>query len=415
MRRALRLLPGLLLLGLALTPQAPAAGNDPDADSRLKEVERALGRELEEGRDLQQKAAEIEDDLNRMREESVAAARIIQEREADVEWLEGRLEELALEEKDKSAGLGRGRSRFINVLAALERLARRPPEALLVQPLSPTDTVRSAILLRSAIPMIDLHAKRLRLELAELDRARSETVRRRAEAAAAIGELKTQRTRLDGLMNRKAELKKQTDSEQRKATERTLELADQAKNLRDLLKRLEDEDVKNALRIPTPPSRYASRADPIIKSPPMETPAPDVQPSSIKKARGNLPFPVVGQLAEQYGQATDAGLTSKGIKIKTRTGAQVVAPFEGRVVFAGQFRGYGQLLIIEHGEGYHSLLAGMGRIDGVIGQRVLGGEPVGVMGSADSGDPALYVELRRDGRSINPLPWLSARKSKVSG
>jgi len=410
MRRAFRFLLGLLL-GLALAPQAWAV----DTGSQLKDVERALDKGLEEGRELQQKTIDIEGDINRMREESVSTAKIIQEHEADIEWLENRLKELTIEEKDKSAGLGQGRSRLINVLAALQRLARRPPEALFVQPLSPTDTVRSAILLRSAVPMIELHAERLRLELAELARARSEAVRRQTEMAAAVGELKKQRARMDDLIDRKAELKKQTDSEHSKAIERTMELAAQAKNLRDLLNRLEDENIKSALRIPTSPSNSAQRAAPVIKSPSVEIPAPEVQTPSIKKAMGTLPFPVVGQLAEQYGQATDAGLTSKGITIKTRSGAQVVAPFEGRVVFAGQFRGYGQLLIIEHSEGYHSLLAGMGRIDGVIGQRVLGGEPVGVMGNADTGDPALYVELRRDGRSINPLPWLAARKSRVSG
>jgi len=111
----------------------------------------------------------------------------------------------------------------------------------------------------------------------------------------------------------------------------------------------------------------------------------------------------------------EAGLTSKGISIATVEGAQVVAPYAGRVVYAGAFRGYGQLLIIEHGEGYHSLMAGLTRIDSVIGQWVLAGEPIGVMGRAESENPSLYVELRRNGRPINPLPWLAARKGEVSG
>ncbi len=93
----------------------------------------------------------------------------------------------------------------------------------------------------------------------------------------------------------------------------------------------------------------------------------------------------------------------------------MVSPHEGRVVFAGPFRRYGQLLIIEHGEGYYSLLAGLARIDGVIGQWILGGEPVGIMGRPGNGNPALYMELRRNGQPINPLPWLAARKGKVSG
>jgi septal ring factor EnvC (AmiA/AmiB activator) len=104
--------------------------------------------------------------------------------------------------------------------------------------------------------------------------------------------------------------------------------------------------------------------------------------------------------------------------------AQVIAPYEGRVAFTGLFRGYGRLLIIEHGAGYHTLLAGMGRIDVIVGQWLLGGEPVGIMDRSKTdkkGDnPSLYIELRRGGEPINPLPWLVGRgkqieKSKVSG
>ena len=97
-----------------------------------------------------------------------------------------------------------------------------------------------------------------------------------------------------------------------------------------------------------------------------------------------------------------------------RTEAQVIAPYDGQVAFAGPFRGYGLLLIIEHSEGYHTLLAGMARIDCTVGQRLLAGEPVGVMGQDDA-KPALYVELRHNGQPVNPLPWLTAHKSKASG
>jgi septal ring factor EnvC (AmiA/AmiB activator) len=84
-------------------------------------------------------------------------------------------------------------------------------------------------------------------------------------------------------------------------------------------------------------------------------------------------------------------------------------------VFAGPFRDYGLLLILAHGDGYHTLLAGMSRLHGAVGQQVLAGEPVGEMGDAGAGPPMLYVELRRGGEPINPTPWLAAGKGKVSG
>ncbi len=130
----------------------------------------------------------------------------------------------------------------------------------------------------------------------------------------------------------------------------------------------------------------------------------------ISGQRGKLPPPAVGRIVGRYGQTTRTGLTKKGISLQTASGAQVVAPYEGRVVYAGIFRGYGELLIIEHGEGYHSLLSGLARIDGTMGQWVVAGEPVGVMGRPDNAKPVLYVELRRNGQPINPLPWLSAQR-----
>ena len=135
----------------------------------------------------------------------------------------------------------------------------------------------------------------------------------------------------------------------------------------------------------------------------------------ISKARGRLPFPAVGDIVAQFGEPTDNGLSRKGISLRTRWEAQVVAPYDGQVAYAGIFRGYGLLLIIDHGEGYHSLLTGMARIDAALGQRVLAGEPVGVMGLPTADPPILYVELRHDGQPINPLPWLAVRNGKISG
>ncbi|MEQ9447676.1 MAG: peptidoglycan DD-metalloendopeptidase family protein, partial [Rhodospirillaceae bacterium] len=109
----------------------------------------------------------------------------------------------------------------------------------------------------------------------------------------------------------------------------------------------------------------------------------------------------------------DGSPRARGITIKGRAGAPVIAPFDGIIAFAGPFRGYGRLLIIEHSEGYHTLLAGLARIDGAVGQMVLAGEPVGLMETAGAAN--LYVELRRDGQPINPLPWLAGRAGKTSG
>ena len=132
-------------------------------------------------------------------------------------------------------------------------------------------------------------------------------------------------------------------------------------------------------------------------------------------ARGKLPLPVRGRLVTRFGELNRFGTRNRGLIVATRASAQVIAPYDGRLMFAGPFRGYGQLLIISHGEGYHSLIAGMSRIDGVVGQWLLAGEPIGRMGGNDGDAPVLYVELRRNGAPIDPLPWLASNERKVSG
>lgn len=402
-------LTSLLVAGWLAVPAGGAFALSPDADAgrRLGDVERALDAGRKQAQDLEIMTAGLESEVRRLQRDRVAAARAIQDSEAEILRLEARLARLARSEAAKSARLTARRGQSVGVLMALQRLALHPPEAMIAQPMSLSQTVRSAILLRAAVPEIERRADRLRADLAGLARARREAGERRLQLAAAVAGLDERRTYLNTLLARKTELKRRTATQARDAARRVQALAREAQDLRDLLARLEKERRQREAK-----AKAAAKG----------APRPGPQPASlggeapsISKARGMLPFPAVGRLTGRYGQATRSGLTRKGITIETRAGAQVIAPHEGRVVFAGPFRKYGQLLIIEHGEGYYSLLAGLARIDGVIGQWILGGEPVGIMGRPENGHPALYMELRRNGQPINPLPWLAARKGKVSG
>jgi septal ring factor EnvC (AmiA/AmiB activator) len=143
-----------------------------------------------------------------------------------------------------------------------------------------------------------------------------------------------------------------------------------------------------------------------------------VRPDNVRSfpdTGASLRMPARGRVVRRYGQSGGTEGTSKGINIKARNGAQVVAPYDGQVVYAGRFRRYGQILIIEHGGRYHTLLAGLDRIDAVVGQWLFAGEPVGTLGSLQNGNPELYFELRRAGEPINPLPWLATTGDKVRG
>lgn len=423
---------------LTMAPQKPAwsqaGAPSPAADQRLKELESTIKKGRVETQELQKKAQMLADESAKLRGDLVKAARAAQENEEVLSELEHQLEALTADESLKTEALGRRGEQMVGVLTALQRLAWRPSEALMAQPTSPADTVRSAILLRNVVPRIEESAIDLKGELTTLSELRADIVTQRKRIASTTAKLASEHGRIKAIFERKAELQARTEAEQREAERRVDKLAAEANDLRDLLAQLEQErkrrEAAEAARLAAEAAaleaqREAQRqaalkaAREANKPPPPPPPPPKVEPKAVaalpfSQAQGKMPFPARGRIVAKYGQTNEVGHIHKGITIRTRPGAQVVSPYDGHVAFAGQFRGYGLLLIIEHGEGYHTLLAGMERIDGVAGQRVVAGEPVGIM--VQTGDkPALYVELRRNGQPINPLPWLTARKDKVNG
>ncbi len=408
-RRGLSLFsPTGVLAAVCVLAAAAAMAADPQAAGRrLEGVERAIDKDREAYRRFDGKAAGLAEEIDRLRREKVASATAIRAGEAEMSRLEARLAQLTREEARKASGLAAGRRQMADVLSALTRLARHPPAAIIVQPLSPADTVRGGILLRTSVGEIERRAGRLRAELEGLATTRHSIADRSLELGATAAALEAERLRLNGLLAGTTELHRQAAADSREAAARIRRLSSEARDLRELLARL-GPATGDRSRPPEQETAVASLPR-LVLTPPPESGRP------IAAARGTLPFPVVGRVVGRYGEESGSGLISKGITIETRSGAQVVSPHQGRVAFAGPFRGYGQLLIIEHGEAYHSLMAGFDRIDTVIGQLVFGGEPVGVMGHPDDGKPSLYLELRRNNRPVDPLPWFAASEAKVSG
>ncbi len=446
------------LTAFSIPVSIPARAQDAAPDpAKLKSLERDL-RQIQSERDkLQNQTAASARALEAIRADTITTAKEIQDQEHSLTLLETRVAELETDSQRLTKALGRRDVQMVEVLLAIERLALRPTDALTLSPLSPSDAVRSAILLRSALPNIRQSSVNLQGELKDLYRVRTDLVTHKEQAAAGAAALLEKHKRLDALVREKADKHETLLALGQDINQRMTRMAQEAADLRALFAKLAEEKTRREASERQQAERQqaerekqqklAAQPAPQPATQPGITPVPKPGPSADKpgnkpaerqmaslppssrpgneeavtrsfaKARGTLPFPVEGKLASRYGEASqtagEAGLLAKGITITARAGAQVVAPFDGIVAFAGPFRGYGQLLIIEHSEGYHTLLAGMGRIDGVVGQRVLAGEPIGVM--EDSGAPSLYVELRRDGQPINPLPWLASRAGKNNG
>jgi len=350
----------------------------------------AIEQAIEAGQSAQELLEEEKNVLDRtietVRSELVVVARGVQDREHSLLEFEHHLEVLEAREKAMQQTVDRRNRQMQQVLIALERLALNPSNAIILQPHTPADTVRSAILLRTAVPEVRMAAQALQNDLAELQTVRASIVTEQEIISTNAKHLLSEQKRLERLLTEKGFMQKNLIARSSKSAEQNRFLAQSARNLRELLEKLKTTQVKSVS-----PPRELTRID----------------PPSFNKARGTMPYPVAGQLTIQYGTDSDSGNRGRGITISARRGASVTALYDGVIAFSGPFRGYGELLIIEHSEGYHSLLAGMSRIESDVGQRVLAGEPVGVM--EQEGSPSLYVELRRDGEPINPLPWLTAR------
>jgi len=393
----------------------------------LQAVERDIERARASQEEAAKRAARIAENEAAVRNKMIAAAQRIQERERVLIELEDQLTTLEAHRSVLAATLEDKDAQMRDVLMALQRLAVRPTDALLLQPLRPSDAIRSGLALSAAIPALTDNANRLRVDLASLYRTRTEIIERRSEVAANAAALITDQSNLERLYAEKAELRAGFEQRADEATTRMDALSKEADDLRDLLdkvvaerkRHIEEESAEKAAEKAKQTTRRPVTLIPHDGTAPTpdivvaRRPAPPQETRSFAQARGTLPFPVMGQLTQRYGEETEGDVRSKGIVIKTRTDAQVVTPFDAVVAFSGPFRGYGQLLILEHSEGYHTLLAGMSHLDGAVGQTVLAGEPVGVM--APEGVPSLYVELRRGGQPINPLPWLATQTNENRG
>jgi murein hydrolase activator len=391
----------------ALASFAQAA--DPAPQQRLEQIERSLDAERETQRRLAREAALLGRELAALRTRSVSLAAALQTAEESLTDLEQRLAELDADARAKEAAFATRRVQLGRMVAELGRIGRQPAEAALVLPASPIDSARTAKLLGTLTPRLREQASALSMQLEALQLASASLDAQHQAVARAAERFAADREALSEVITRRAQLHLELETAQRSSTGRIERLAREAQDIRELLDRLDAERVEAEAR---DTAGREARETQLAARPPAPPPRA-TRPFS--EAGAGVVAPVRGRIVLSYGQPGEGGQPHRGLTIAPRPAAQLVAPYDGQIVFAGPFRTYGLILIIEHGEGYHTLLAGLGRIDGAVGQHVTTGEPVGTAGSPESGDPSIYVELRRNGQPINPLPWLAPRNEKVSG
>lgn len=388
------------LAGVTLSAR-PATANE--LKSKLEAVQHDLELSRATRARLVKAAQQAAASLRDVKQRGVGLARQLYRHSAEAGDLEVRLDDLEKLERTKALKMVRRRTQLAATLAALQRIARMPAATLVAIPQSTDKTIRSAILLRAAIPELRQEAIGLGNDLRALAALRETIGTQKAALAASLKQLKNVRQQLAALTVKKLDLLKSTQNAERKAARKAAHLSTKAGSLRELLENLSKRRRKPALRGPD-------------FEPQPDTPLAGVKSESIAPvtiSRGSLPAP--GRVITAFGEKLPNGTVSKGVSIVTRPAAPVVAPVAGRIGFAGQFRGYGNLVILELRDKGHALISGISKIDAEIGDEVLVGEPLGEMTPSTNAAPKLYFELRKRGRPINPLPSGTARRNKVSG
>ncbi|MBB4210870.1 septal ring factor EnvC (AmiA/AmiB activator) [Rhodothalassium salexigens DSM 2132] len=421
--------PGRLVaaLGLAIAlslASAPAHAQQEER-ARLDRIEAELATRAAEQRKLAEQAQAAGAEAEALTRRLSAVAAEIQSSEARADSLERDIRVVTRRQNDKRAELAERREQMSRTLAALQRLSRQPPALAVLRPGGALDVARGGTLLATLVPQVEARAAAIADDIEDLRTMRARLARDRAALDSTLARLDDRRERLAALLDRRERDRRRLQSELAQEKKKIASLARQAESLEALIDKLEAEQAERQRLLSEALARAGESRPERGKSARDER-----RLAGLPKAAGDLPLPAQGAIIQAFGAPKELGKT-EGVTIRTRAGAQVVAPYDGRILFAGPYKGYGRLLIIDHGEDYLSILAGLDRLYCQEMQWVLAGEPVGAMaapartGSAPSsrvaadraagtqgpgptGGTDLYMELRRAGKPVDPLPWLAA-------
>lgn len=364
-----------------------------EAEARLAALEAATG--------------ETEIDLARVDKQLIAAAMESRRREEQATTSERKLIDLRTRLNSAQVELLEDRADLEDLLAALASYNRRRPPALIVSPDQSNRAVRTAILMGDAAPRLSDRAELLSREVDTLNRLERDIRREKARLEASEATLAFKQAEIERLAAAKRAHFEDVTGETESLRLAVTTLAEKADTLRELLTTLEASAPALPGRKPTLRPRYAALTPPPANAaPPRPTPIPAALSPLGAKAMGGLARPAAGLVARGFGDRTAGGGKSEGITLVTRREASVTAPADGRIEYAGTFRSYGQMLILRTSDGYHVILSGLGEIYASVGQTVETGEPVGRMSNRSNPPPELYMELRRDGRPMNPADWM---------
>ena len=369
----------------------------PQKTQSLEILKNKLATEEEKKTQLAKQAKEAEKDIAATKSGMVDLSAKIRKNEDGLQTLEKRVQELSAQEQDLTKKLEADHGSMATTILALERMRRIPPELLIVRPGAPLETAQTALLLQNLLPALNQRAEALSHDIKNLNDVREKLASDQKKLLTTKADLEKQNKALADMMAKREKDFKSANAAYKSSTARAERIAAEAQSLTELVSRIEDDPA-------APPVSVREHEDP----------APRKKQARSKAGRpGKGTWPVSGRALARYGDYDDMGAEIKGLKISAASKSIVIAPMQGTVKYAGTFRNYGHLVILDHANGYHSLIAGMSRPQVAIGQTIKAGEPLGYMPSSSSQDGplTLYYELRRDGEPVDPSNLFSDLKS----
>ena len=391
--------------------------------AEYERVSREISLSEERKASLAAEIAEVKKDAASITAALIQSAKTERKVSQDIEDITDRVEALKTQEDGIRQSLAGRREVLAEVLGALQRMGLNPPPAILVTPEDALASVRSAIMLGAVVPGLRNETEALVADLAELSRIAASIEGERSRLTGAFGEQLAEKKRLELLVAEKRRLQTEHETALGAEQKRSEELAGKARSLKELIAALEKEAAKAEKARLAEAERqkrtHELAALPVPEANQLAAAAP------FQTLKGQLALPVTGKFGRRFGDKDGNGGVMQGDTVATQSDSIVTAPSDGSVLYAGPFRSYGQLLILNAGDGYHVVLAGMSRISVVSGQSVLAGEPIGAMGEArlasasaetlGNAVPELYVEFRKDGKPVDPSPWWADRYSGRTG
>lgn len=394
------------IAALLLFQSQPATPPNAEEAARLEQEERENAAQAEAAR---VQAEQLADEVVLMQRQLVdVGARVGASENAALD-AERELERQAAVEADLLAQLTSDRETLIDILAAIQRIESQTPPAVLAAPDDAAEAARAASLMAEVAPALRQRAEQIANQLEQLREVRAAIEVERTTLGAAEQALASQRLELEMLISERRALEARHRNEAVAFLEASSTAGQRARSIRSLIGELsrmaEVMPTLSPRRIPPESAVPAPRPRPPRNLVAARVPNAPLETLRFADARGRLRPPASGDIVRGYGDLAEDGTASEGIFIRTRPRAQVVSPFDGRVEFAGPFNTYGGLLILNVGDGYYVVLAGMAVTYASVGQSVLAGEPIGAM--SENAQPAsdLYLELRRNDDAIDPGPW----------